>query len=108
MASNNTTKVIATIDNMSQSEKLNLILKVTTLNPDEDLEARITGTLAGILDGASSRKEKKELTALILAKLRKSGEATLAAIELVEMKFREHSTGGRSQKSKRRKRTKRR
>jgi hypothetical protein len=99
MAANDTTRVTATISNMSPGEKLDLILTVTNLRPDESLESRLVGTLRGIALATPAR-EKQALKTLILSKAR---EDIRAALELVEMKF----TGGRS-KSKRRKQTKRR
>jgi len=99
MAANDMTRVTATISDMSPIEKLDLILTVSTLNPNEALEARLVGTLRGIAL-ATPPREKAALKAFILSKAR---EDVRAALELVEMKLK----GGRS-KSKRRKQTKRR
>ena len=101
MAANDMTIVTATISEMSPVEKLDLIITVTTLNPNEALESRLVGTLRGIAL-ATPPGEKAALKALILSK---AHEDVRAALELVEMKFK----GGRShRKSKRRKQTKRR
>ena len=99
MAANDMTRVTATINDMSPVEKLDLIITVSTLNPNEALEARLVGILRGIAL-ATPHGEKAALKAFILSKAR---EDVRAALELLEMKFK----GGRK-KSKRRKQTKRR
>ena len=87
------TRVTATISNMSPGEKLDLILTVTSLRPEETLDERLVGTLRGIAL-ATPPGEKKALKSLILSKAR---EDVRAALELVEMKF----AGGRPKKTKR-------
>jgi len=99
MAANDMTRVTATINDMSPVEKLDLIITVSTLNPNEALEARLVGTLRGIAL-ATPQREKAALKAFILSK---ASEDVRVALGLLEMKFK----GGRK-KSKRRKQTKRR